>query len=165
MSPELELKLKEKYPKILKDLYGDPMKTCMAWGIETKDGWYDLLDNLLKNIQYYCNKPDRNVQLVASQIKSKFASLRFYFDLYPKDGLYDKDDEYTPSEHDYKVFYALINYAEDMSTVTCEICGNRGKTFHMGWHSTYCDQHATEIYGDKLIDLHKKLEEDNKSEN
>ena len=157
MSPKLELQLKEKYPKILKDMYGDMMKTCMHFGIETGDGWYNLLDGLLHNIQRYCDKPERNVQLVAAQIKTKFGDLRFYFDLHSK---YGDGFEYVSNESDYNVFYALINYAEDLSAVTCEICGNKAKTFHMGWHGTYCEHHAQERFGDKLLDLHKKLEED-----
>lgn len=162
MSPKLELQLKEKYPKILKDMYGDMMKTCMHFGIETGDGWYDLLDSLMHNIQWYCDKPEKNVQLVASQIKTKFGDLRFYFDLHSK---YGDEFDYVTNKNDYEVFHALIRYAEDLSAVTCEVCGNKGETFRTGWHGTYCTLHAQESYGNKFLDLHKKIKEGTLNEN
>ena len=54
MNKELELKLVEKYPKILKEYGGDPKQTCMAFGIETSgDGWYNFLH------KYPCHKIDK----------------------------------------------------------------------------------------------------------
>jgi hypothetical protein len=58
MTPELEAKLKEKYPTFFRDLYGDPTKTCMSWGIEAGDGWYDLIVKLCDDI--VAAKPPEN---------------------------------------------------------------------------------------------------------
>lgn len=82
MKEELQLKLVEKYPKILADFRGNPMETCMAWGIECDDGWYKLLDTCLEKIQHLCelvSSKGEEYQIVASQIKEKYGTLRFYY--------------------------------------------------------------------------------------
>ena len=85
MKKELEDKLFEKYPKIFrqKDL---PMnETCMCWGFECGDGWYNILDILCKQIQWHIDKNlkedelEGNVQVEATQVKEKFGGLRFYY--------------------------------------------------------------------------------------
>ena len=78
MTEELELKLVEKYPLILKDYRGNCQQTCMAWGMECQDGWYDLLDKLLNKLDYISKTS--GTQVVAAQIKEKYGTLRFYYD-------------------------------------------------------------------------------------
>lgn len=51
MSPELDNKLCEKYPKIFKNRYADMQTTAMCWGFECGDGWYNIIDKLCSNIQ------------------------------------------------------------------------------------------------------------------
>lgn len=53
MSPELDNKLCEKYPKIFKDRYADMRTTAMCWGFECGDGWYNIIDKLCSNIQLH----------------------------------------------------------------------------------------------------------------
>jgi hypothetical protein len=62
---------------------------------------------------------------VASQVKEKFAGLRFYC----SNGAIDKH-------------WSFISFAESMSYVTCEVCGSPGKRYTDGWHKTFCDIHA-----------------------
>ena len=62
MDKELEKKLLEKYPLILRDMYGDPKVTCMAWGITCGNGWYMLLENLLGTIQHHINEFNKGIQ-------------------------------------------------------------------------------------------------------
>jgi hypothetical protein len=50
MTPELEDRLRDRYPQLLRDLRGDPTETALARGIECEDGWYDLIDRLLAAI-------------------------------------------------------------------------------------------------------------------
>jgi hypothetical protein len=69
-----------------------------------------------------------------AQIKEKFGTLRFYID------------------NGNEVSNAIVHYAELMSEVTCERCGNVGKTYHMGWHKTLCKQHAIERYGEEKVE-------------
>jgi hypothetical protein len=136
MKNKLQKQLLEKYPKILKHVGGDPRQTCMAWGIETGDGWYDLLDRAMQKIQDYCDslsKDGREVQLVASQIKSKFGTLRFYVDF---------NGDITEEEQD--ELYKFVNEAEDESETSCEICGKCAKTGRnsMNWIETVCPDHS-----------------------
>lgn len=52
MSPELENKLYEKYPKIFADHSKSPQESCMAFGLEVGDGWYDLIDVMCEALTY-----------------------------------------------------------------------------------------------------------------
>jgi hypothetical protein len=51
MSPELDKKLVEKYPKMMVNRDAPMTETCMCWGFECGDGWFKILDNLMGNIQ------------------------------------------------------------------------------------------------------------------
>lgn len=140
MKEELELKLVAKYPKILKDYKGDMMQTCMAWGLETGDGWYDLLDECMGKMQLICDlasTPENRVQVVAEQIKSKFGTLRFY---YRVEGLENLDPE--KSKIIWNIISDIENKADSMSGRTCEICGKHGKTEGNGWVTTLCEEHS-----------------------
>lgn len=83
MNKELELKLVEKYPKIYSQYGGDMKETCMHWGFEHGDKWYDLINVLSAKIQNYIDWKERNntpiPQVVAEQVKEKFGTLRFYY--------------------------------------------------------------------------------------
>lgn len=72
-----------------------------------------------------------------AQIKEKFGTLRMYMD-------------YT--EHTDPAVRCIESYAENMSTVTCERCGNVGITYHMRWHKTLCRDHAIERYGEQAVE-------------
>lgn len=140
MKEELELKLVAKYPKILKDYKGDMMQTCMAWGLETGDGWYDLLDECMAKMQLICDlasTPENEVQVIAEQIKSKFGSLRFYYHV---EGLENLDPE--KSKIIWNIISDIENVADSKSSRTCEICGKNGKTNESGWLTTLCEEHS-----------------------
>ena len=141
MKPELQNKLYEKYPQIFcqKDL--SMQETCMCWGIDVEEGWYNILNTLCSIIQQhidYINGLDENsrkmrtgnkeqiFQVEASQVKEKFGTLRFYT---------DGTDE---------TVNALIDMAERMSACTCEDCGGAGKLTGKSWLSTLCDSCKTE---------------------
>jgi hypothetical protein len=116
----LQDQLFEKYPDLFfqKDL--DMTRTCMCWGVDTGNGWYDILDKMCAAIvahQHY--KKDLPVSFV--QIKEKFGGLRAYF---------DGGDDYVEG---------VVDMAERMSYVTCEICGAPGEERGGGWINTYCD--------------------------
>lgn len=53
MSPELEKKLFDKYPKIFAQRKLPMTQTAMCWGIETGDGWYNIIDQLCRQIQHH----------------------------------------------------------------------------------------------------------------
>jgi hypothetical protein len=98
----------KKYPKII--------KTGMSCG----DGWYWLLNNLCSQLQWDVDHNDAP-QVVASQIKEKFGTLRFY-----TNGTTDEQD-------------GAIRLAEFMSASICENCGSHeAKTQGKGWIVTMC---------------------------
>jgi len=79
MKLELQNKLFEKYPKIFRQKDLPPQETCMCWGFQCGDGWYDLIDSLCHCIQHYVEW--KGIQQVeAGQVKSKYGGLRFYID-------------------------------------------------------------------------------------
>lgn len=130
MRAELQEKLYKKYPKIFqqKDL---PMnQTCMCWGIECGDGWYDILDTLCAWIQNrvdWRNREEETIsQVEAVQVKEKFGGLRFY--------IQGGDEE----------IYAAISMAEALSYRVCEICGSCGRQTKSVWIETLCEKHAAE---------------------
>jgi len=118
MREELQEQLKEKYPNVMKEWGGDPRKTCMAWGIECGDGWYDIIDELCAKLE--------PMGVVAAQVKEKFGGLRFYIN--------------PVEEGDWDTIHNAINEAEAKSYETCEKCGKPGKVVRGGWVSTLCDE-------------------------
>lgn len=142
MSPELDVKLVEKYPLIFKDRHASMQTTAMCWGFECSDGWYNIInalcfqiqshidwrnsqrEALLKNNPYNVKINDEVPQVVAVQVKEKFGTLRFYV---------DGGDDTTDG---------MIRMAEAMSAVTCEVCGSPGESRGGGWIRTLCDLHA-----------------------
>ena len=117
MNSELTEKLRAKHPTFFADLYGDPTKTCMAWGLECSDGWYDLLEKLCDDIA--AADPPKDFRF--AQIKEKFGGLRVYVD-------FGND----------KIF-SLIDAAQDESYKICESCGSRDNVTSEGaWITTLC---------------------------
>lgn len=155
MTPEIDQHIREKYPLI----FSQPCELSVG------DGWFDIIDCLLSNIQGhidhnivrrewaidwnkkvndaeydwsdkspYLKREERKVpelveQVVATQIKEKFGSLRFYF---------NGGNDYCD---------ALVAMAESMSERICEECGSPGKsrsTKKQRWVRVLCDRHAEE---------------------
>jgi hypothetical protein len=136
MNQELEQKLVEKYPKILRNYRGDMTQTCMAWGMEHDDGWYNLLDECMAKLQYCCDLfssagDDREVQVVADQIKEKYGTLSFYTSVYGANKI----------END--IFDDIISEAERKSARICEVTGEYGEACRRGgWFRTLCYKEA-----------------------
>jgi len=53
MKQELDKLLCEKYPKMMVNRTKPMMETCMCWGFECGDGWFNILDQLMGNIQHH----------------------------------------------------------------------------------------------------------------
>jgi hypothetical protein len=141
MSPEKDAALCEKYPKIFRDRHASMQETCMCWGFDCGDGWYDLIDCLCANIQSHVDwqvksqkykieggkmtpedaVPEDDMQVVATQVKEKFGGLRFYTN--------GCDPEVN----------GMISVAESLSQRICETCGHPGSAKGTGWVYTMCD--------------------------
>jgi len=120
MTPDLEKKLVEKYPKIFSQKDLPPNQSLMCFGFECGDGWYDLLDDLCGKIQAYVDEGNYS-QIEATQVKEKFGTLRFYI---------NGGDDYI---------WDVIEKAEVESGKICEQCGAPGKVRGKGWLFTMCD--------------------------
>lgn len=128
MRKELDEELCKKYPEIFKDRYADMRTSAMCWGFDCGDGWYNIIDAVcaqIENREYNNNNVDW-LSVVATQVKEKYGTLRFY---------YTGGDDYIDG---------VVAMAEAMSAVTCETCGAPGKLREGGWLKTLCDQHAKE---------------------
>ena len=125
MRQELDKLLCEKYPKMMVNRNLPMTETCMCWGFDCGDGWYNILNQLMGNIQHHIDWKNRNGEVVPQvtldQVKEKFGTLRFY---------YTGGDEYI---------HGMVAMAEAMSGVTCEGCGNVGERKGGGWVHTYCE--------------------------
>jgi hypothetical protein len=125
MKQELDELLCEKYPKMMVNRDKPMMETCMCWGFECGDGWFNILDQLMGNIQHHIDWKNRQGEVVAQvtldQVKEKFGTLRFYYT--------GGDDEIS----------GMVRMAESMSGVTCEECSAPAKTHGPGWIRTICE--------------------------
>ena len=77
MKQSLQNKLFKKYPKIFRQKDLSKKETCMCWGIECPNEWYDAIDMLCENIQNYVESR-KTIQVEAKQVKEKFGKFCFY---------------------------------------------------------------------------------------
>lgn len=137
MRTELQQQLYDKYPDLFSNKDKDIRSSCMAWGIECGDGWYDILSSICFMIKQhedndrwqteYKQQKDATytsdyVPVKFDQIKQKYGGLRIYF---------SGGDNYIEG---------LVSMAESFSYKICEVCGNKGQPNENGWISTLCDK-------------------------
>ena len=76
MKQELDELLCTKYPKMMVNRNLPMMETCMCWGFACGDGWYNILDQLMGNIQHHIDWKNKKEEVVAQvtldQVKEKF---------------------------------------------------------------------------------------------
>ena len=152
MTPELDQHIREQYPLIFSQ--NCEMSIGDGWfdiiDLLCNNIQYHI-DNTVRQRQYaiewnkdvndpdydwsvkasYIKREEREVpelveQVVATQIKEKFGTLRFY---------YDGGDDYI---------HGLDSMAASMTSRICEECGKPGKIREGGWLKTLCDEHAQE---------------------
>jgi hypothetical protein len=130
MNEKLDELLCQRYPKMMVNRNKTAQETCMCWGFSCGDGWYNILNQLMSNIQHHIdwkqeqkekyNRGEGCTQVTLDQVKEKFGTLRFY---------YSGGDD---------VIDGMVRMAESMTEVTCEECGNIGERRGGGWIHTYC---------------------------
>jgi hypothetical protein len=132
MKKELDEYLCKVYPKMMVNRNKDMKETCMCWGFECGDGWFQILNQLMGNIQHHIDWKNRKEEVVPQvtldQVKEKFGTLRFY---------YTGGDDYIRG---------MVTMAESMSGVTCETCGKPGTQTSGGWIKTVCVEHGGEDF-------------------
>jgi hypothetical protein len=121
-------KLIEKHPKIFQPYEGNPY--MVNW-TGLPNGWIPVIDTLCSSIQNYIDNHVRYVeskemrvpQVTCTQMKEKFAGLRFY---------YNGGDD---------IVEGMVTMAEYMCRHTCEHCSGStdGKPVNInGWMRTLC---------------------------
>jgi hypothetical protein len=138
MNNELQNKLYKKYPQLFVNKDKTPMQSPMCFGIETGEGWYEILSSLCWMIKQYEDSviwqtewnqktnPEYKSDYFSvkfDQIKEKYGGLRVYF---------SGGDQYIEG---------LVSMAEAMSYKICDVCGNKGEANKQGWISTRCEAH------------------------
>lgn len=127
MNQENTDKLFSEFPEFFK--HKDDMRaSLMGFGFACGDGWYDIIYKLMQDIKAIYDAEKESFYV--TQVKEKFAGLRFYVSATSKE------------------VFALIHEAESKSYVTCENCGKPGTVHRRGrWYQTLC----TECAGDEWV--------------
>ena len=110
-------------------------------GIDTQfnAGWNQIVSDMFDKIEVvlkdmYNLEPERSQErenrFWIGQIKEKFASLRVYVDI----PIFWKMEYHKQCD----LIQEAINTAENLSTETCELCGEAGKVVGTGWLSCRC---------------------------
>lgn len=110
MSPDLEEKLIKSFPLLYKNLTH----------FECGDGWFKIIWDLSEKLEALIGGMGGE-DCFASQVKEKYASLRFYME--------------SPSSE----MKPLIAEAEKKSSETCEECGAYGRLRKLSWVMCLCD--------------------------
>ena len=164
----LDKYLCQKYPKIFAERDKSAMESCMHWGLDVGNGWFSLIDGLCSRVQSHINSTNDSIdkgyttftkgkvsQVVALQVKEKFAGLRFY---------YSGGDDYIRG---------IVDFAEELSYSICENCGMMNEEVgrnNQGWHVTTCRTHTRNIENfqtngdDELNKIWKKVRKDEEKE-
>lgn len=101
MKSELQEQLFKRFPSLFREKDLSMMETCMCWGCDVGDGWYDLLYETCEKIEKL------NQDICFGQVKEKYGGLTIHVN--------DYSDEVTD----------ILNKAEDESYKTCERCGTK----------------------------------------
>lgn len=158
MNSKLDEKLCKTYPKIFADRYKDKTETCMCWGFECGDGWYDLINETCKKLQVIADTT--GVQAIADQVKEKFGTLRFYIH-----STYENAKNVTKDQIDTlcDIIFDIEYEADRRSRYICERCGK--KEYHsclrsVGWVYNMCDNCWTKFKEEKGIKEDETNDED-----
>lgn len=144
-----------KFEQLVRDYPNLFQKAGPYFYMEINDGWYNIINTLLalisapldrarERLKYKMDNPDNKhseslENLLKSvkeeednlptlrQVKEKFGGLRFYM------------DGGTPRMQNY------VEFAEFLSTDTCETCGAPGELRSGGWLKVRCDTHQAEF--------------------
>lgn len=114
MSPENKLKLTSDFPLLYRKGEEEVEFRCL-------DGWFDVIYDLSAKLEALIEVQEGKKAL-ATQVKQKFGSLRFY--------TLNATDE----------MLGLIARAEDSTNFICENCGASGKLRSLGFIQTLCDE-------------------------
>lgn len=131
MCPEKQKELKLKYAH----LFGTERTPFNCWGFEFDDGWTELVENLLAELDKYSK--ENNIKIRILSAKEKFGNLRVYLGAIEDTGLNDKT---------FDEIFRIIEKYEELSKKTCEITGKPGQLSEKnGWLKTLSVDKAREL--------------------
>lgn len=64
MRQELDEQLCKNYPKMMVNRNKPMTETCMCWGFDCGDGWFNIINNLMGNIQHHIDWRNRQREVV-----------------------------------------------------------------------------------------------------
>ena len=159
MRAELEKTLADKFPFMRRDLsaaeqkeqYGGVQDLYSAWGLEMRNGWFQLIWDMCTEITEAYKAAGEPIDLVIDQAKEKWGTLRFYWRPQSQKMLFHAFDNLGGgpsmrvrpgfSEVHQRVGEIVSKY-EKQSAHVCEICGASGSLrTDLGWVQTLCDEH------------------------
>jgi hypothetical protein len=186
MDERLEQVLVRDFPEIFRDYKGDIMQTCMGWGVECGNGWFDLVYDSCRRIENEVRwVREHNPELASftvyfAQVKEKWASLTMY--THTDIGLPDTatiEEVNAAWEKTNAAQYRICGVTDMASTYShrvCQNCGNHGRLRGGAWMHTHCDlcdglyesgckddyQMRSTMFADKVLRYfeEKKREED-----
>lgn len=144
MNEKLEQKLFDKFPKIFQKKDLDMSMTCMCWGIDTPDSWYNIIQKLCEKLQWDTDN-NNYPQVVAEQVKEKFGTLRFYYGL---DNIQKLSEERLTHNEGY--IEGVVSVYEDITSGICSECGsNKDVTSTRGWVRYLCGDCMGELNAER----------------
>jgi hypothetical protein len=94
MRQELDKLLCEKYPKMMVNRNKNMQETCMCWGFECSDGWFNILDQLMGNIQHHIDWKEKQRARAIKYNEMSAQAKAGNFDLFEEDMKALPNDEY-----------------------------------------------------------------------
>jgi len=158
MSPDLEDGLQQRFGKYFSD--------SMTFSFSHGDGWYRIIESFLQSLVNPVMSAKANLDRVERRFTDKGTDRDFYSPVTVADvdaaklrlanamenlpsSFYAKEQfgelSITYNSQINPTVDALIDFAEQMSAVTCEICGNFGKHRNGSWDRTLCNHHAEKL--------------------
>lgn len=169
MNKELTNILYERYPLIFAEKDLPETKSCMYWGFECSDGWFNLINEMCSLIQSHCNqnkfhhklnwlgnkliktKMFRNKMKWRISAETRLTSI-FYMSTYKKEieGCNQVVAEQVKEKFGSLRFYyrggdefisGVTCFAEALSETTCEFCGSPATIINMkSWYNCICEK-------------------------
>jgi len=94
MKQELDKLLCEKYPKMMVNRNKNMQETCMCWGFECGDGWFNILDQLMGSIQHHIDWKDKQRKWAIEYNEMAAQAKAGNFELFEETTKAQPNDEY-----------------------------------------------------------------------
>lgn len=136
-SKDFDKRIIEQYPNVFHN-YND--NEYMRY-IDLPVGWQKVFEGMIEKIELICKLT--NIKIYILQVKEKFGSLRFYYNL----DVGDVKDQFSKEADVWcDTISDITSCAEYATEYICETCGDYGRIYtDIGWHRCLCKKHYQEI--------------------